>query len=50
VKKQVENALVVTAKDFGKMGSEKLAMVRFNDIFVEIVDIGLVNRQFYQRI
>jgi hypothetical protein len=48
VRKQVENALVVTAIGFGKTGREKLRTVLFNGIFVEIVTVGLVNRQFYQ--
>lgn len=45
---QLENALNVTAKKFGKMEKEKIRMVLFNGMFVRIVDLGLVIRQFYQ--
>jgi len=48
VKRQGENALVVTAREFGKMGCERLAATRFSVTSVEIVAIGSVNRQSYQ--
>jgi len=33
---------------FGKTGKEKPRMVQFNDMFVEIVGVDSVDRQFYQ--
>jgi len=50
VRRQVENVLAVTVTEIGEMGLEKPRMVLFNVLSVEIVDIGLVNRQFYQGI
>lgn len=50
VKRQVENALIVTAREFGKMRQGKRVVVLFNGIFVEIAAIGLVNQQSYQRV
>jgi len=46
--RQVENVPFVTATEFGKTGKEKLRTVLFNGMFVEIVGVDLVNRQFYQ--
>ena len=38
MKKQVENALIVTTLKFGKTEKEKHPTVKFKDIFVEPVD------------
>jgi len=48
VKKQVENALVVTVVKFGKMGTEKPKLALPSDTFAENVTTVLVNRQSYQ--
>jgi hypothetical protein len=48
VKRQVENALTVTAKKFGKMELEEQRRELFNDIFAENATIDLVKRQFFQ--
>lgn len=50
MKKQVENVLIVTAKNFGKTEKETLATDKFKGISVEIVTFDLANRQFYQLI
>jgi hypothetical protein len=50
VKKQVENALAVTAKNIGKTEKEKPETVQFNGLFVVNVAFGLLNRHFYQLI
>ena len=48
VKQQVENALIVTAIEFGKMEKEKIKKVQFKDTSVENVVVDPVNRQSYQ--
>jgi hypothetical protein len=48
VKQQVENALNVTAKEFGRTEKERLVKDRFKGISVEIAVTGSGNRQFYQ--
>ena len=50
VKQQVESVLNVIAKEAGKVGYDQPSMAQFNAICAETADIGLVNRQFYQRI
>jgi hypothetical protein len=48
VKRQVEHALVVTARKIGKMAYDKLERDVHNDMCVAIVGVGLADRQFYQ--
>jgi len=50
VKQQVDNALNVIAREFGKMGYERLGVGILNDLSVEIVATGSVHRQSYQLI
>ena len=50
MKKQVENALIVTAKIIGKTEKEKPETVQFKDFSVVNVAFDLFNRQFYQLI
>jgi hypothetical protein len=50
VKRQVENALNVTAREFGEMELGRPLIALFNVLSVAIVGIGSVNRQFYQPI
>jgi len=50
VKRQVENALVVTAKEFGKMGQEEQEQVLLRGSHVGIAGIDSANRQLYQQI
>jgi len=47
VKRQVENALNVTARGIGKMEKEKRSLAQFNVLSVEIVGIDSVNQQSY---
>lgn len=48
MKKQVENALNVTAKEVGKTEKEKLKTGIPKDISVKSADFDLACRQFYQ--
>ena len=50
MKRQVENVLIVTVKEYGKMEKEKLELAQFKDLFVVNVATDLENRQFYQLI
>jgi hypothetical protein len=47
VKRQVENALNVTAREIGKMEQGKRSLAQFNVLSVGIVGIDSVNQQSY---
>lgn len=46
--RQVDNVQIVTVVESIKMDLEKQEKFLFNDMFVEIAGVGLVNRQPYQ--
>jgi len=48
VKRQVENALIVTARESGRMDQEKQEKESFNATSAETVPGGSVNHQIYQ--
>jgi hypothetical protein len=50
VKRQVENALIVTAKEFGEMAYGRPETFLFRGFFAESVLIGSANHQVYLRI